>query len=153
MIFLLKYWKQLAAVALAFALFAAGWLVNGWRMERNFLQLQTSLSENRAEFQKQAREKEKEYAEKLRIANENAFKRENDLRVSANRASSAANRLRNELNSLREDLPGLSKDACCKRAESVSVILGYCLQEYRIMGEDADRIAIERQKLIDAWPK
>lgn len=153
MIFLLKYWKQLAAAALAVGLFASGWLANGWRMERNFLQLQTQLAENRAEFQKQAREKEKEYAEQLRIANENASKRENNLRISANRASNAANRLRNELDALRKDLPGLSKDACCKRAESVSIILGYCINEYRVMGEDAGRVENERQKLIDAWPK
>lgn len=36
MIFLLKYWKYIAAAMLAVVLFFSGWLVNGWRIHSTY---------------------------------------------------------------------------------------------------------------------
>jgi len=73
-------------------------------------------------------------------------------------ASAAASRrtadsLRDELASTRAELSSAPIAAVRQRADSLSVFLGQCANELTEMARRADRIAIERDALIQAWPR
>lgn len=64
-----------------------------------------------------------------------------------------ADSLRDELATTRAELSGAPLAAVRKRADALSEFLGQCASEYSEVAGRADRIAIDRDTLIQAWPK
>lgn len=146
--------RIIVSVALAAAVgFGAGWLVNGWRKDAELLTIKAAQKQAALTFEANARIREKELSRQLQEAKDAATKREIELRGAADRARRSADGLRDDLDELRRQLPGLAADACRQRADTLSELFGQCAADYRSMAETADRLASDRQTLMEAWPK
>lgn len=88
----------------------------------------------------------------LKAQNE-AKKRENDLRIAAASAAAESGGLRDELTASRLQYDKLSRDAVIERANAVSAVLADCSRRYQGMAEVADRHASDVKTLIDSWPR
>ena len=82
-----------------------------------------------------------------------ATERETKLRADADTARRTVDGLRGTLYEFRASLPNASTSALIARADTAAELLGACADEYRSVAEAADRIASDRQTLIEAWPK
>lgn len=86
-------------------------------------------------------------------AKEQANERAQKLETAANNSRLAADKLRNENANIRSSLPRLTEQAVRHYADTASVVLGECADQYQSMAATADRIDNDRQQLEDAWPK
>lgn len=109
--------------------------------------------EAQEKFLVESQAKERQLNAQLNEARNAAVKREVTLRRDAAGARQSADGLRDELAHIRQRLPGLSADASRERADALADVLGSCQAEYRSLAETADRIANDRQTLVDAWPQ
>lgn len=143
---------------LLIALFCAAALVGVKFWESRLIDEGRSLerADNNQKFiaaQKESAEKtaawQKEKDNALIAANQRAM----DNEAAAKRARAQSDSLRNDLTAIRAKLPGLTRDAVNKYADAASAVFGECSRRYQELAETADRIASERQTLIDAWPK
>lgn len=100
-----------------------------------------------------ARAKEQALQTKVNEAQHAAKIRETKLAADAGRARSESERLRGDLAAIRGDLPRLTRDAVNRYADAASIVFDQCQREYQDMAANADRLASDRQTLIDAWPK
>lgn len=100
-----------------------------------------------------AREKEKALNLSVERAKDDALKREKILLADADRADATAGRLRDDITRIRASLPGLTDAAVRRYADAASVVFDQCVSEYRSLAAQADRLANDRQTLIDAWPR
>lgn len=141
MIFLVKYWKQFAALAVAIALFSAGWLTNGWRIHSTYQKAVIAAQEK-------ARNVEQEWNKKLNEARDEQVKREKKLRDDAANAHAAANRLRDAINKM-----PICSTSTGNNSDAYGIVLNACVQRYTDVAEYADKCFSEKQTLIDAWPK
>lgn len=82
-----------------------------------------------------------------------AITREKKLLVDAGRSRAAADRLRDDLATARVILPGLTRAAVERYADAASVVFNECVREYRDVAAQADRLASDRQTLMEAWPR
>lgn len=86
-------------------------------------------------------------------AQNDAKKREADLRSAADAARSESDGLHGDLEALRADYDKLSRDAVIERAAAVGAVLDQCQRQYQGVAAKADRHASDVRTLIDAWPK
>ena len=150
---MIPFGTHIAAAAVAGVLaFGAAWQVQAWRYDAQIEGLKAQHAEATAKAQSDARATEKALSDKLQEAQNNATKRENKLRNDAAAARSTADGLRDTIYSIRADLPSYSQSAAAKTADTAAELLGVCADEYRSVAEAADRIASDRQTLIEAWP-
>lgn len=145
--------RIIIAIALLSASFCAGWGVNGWRHETIIATIRQEQAQAQAEFTAQARAKEQSHAKQLNEAQHAAKQRETKLLADAGRARTQSDGLRDELAAIRRNLPSLAADACRDQADRLADVFGSCSQRYSELAAEADRIASERQTLIDSWPK
>lgn len=95
---------------------------------------------------------ESERQRKVIEAQNEAANRAKTLQAAADRARATADSLRNDLAAIRLQLPGLTREAVNRYADTASAVFGDCSRAYQELAETTDRIASERQTLIDAWP-
>ena len=144
-----------AAAGIAGAILAGvlAWQVQAWRYDARIEGLKSQHAEATAKAQSDARATEKALSDKLQEAQNNATKRETKLRADAAAARRTADGLRGTLYEFRASLPNAAPAIVIARADTAAELLGTCADEYRSVAEAADRIASDRQTLIDAWPK
>ena len=140
----------LVAVAIGFA---GGWETQGWRLSEQIADIERASAEASAKAQAAARAAEQSFAQQLQKAHDESAKRETQLRADAAAARRTADGLRGTLYEFRASLPNAPTSALIARADTAAELLGACADEYRSVAEAADRIASDRQTLIDAWPK
>ena len=145
--------KTLVGLAICLGCFLAGWIVNGWRADavisgiRTEHAAQVAINASNALERYETMERTKDEAIKA------AQERETQFKADAGRASATADGLRGTLYEFRASLPNAAPATVIARADSVAELLGACADEYRSVAEAADRIASDRQTLIDAWPR
>ncbi len=143
-----------AVAALAVAIgFAGGWKTQGWRLGEQIADIERASAEASAKAQAAARAAEQSFALQLQKAQDESAKRETKLRADVADARRSVDGLRGTLYNFRASLPNAAPAAVIARADTAAELLGTCADEYRSVAEAADRIASDRQTLIDAWPK
>lgn len=150
---LLAYWR----VGLVAALLAAACV---WHLTDKSKAVDDALEVLRAEYINQAlaasesaRAREKQLQTKVEDAKNAAVTREKTLLADAGRSRAAADRLRDELATTRVILPGLTRAAVERYADAASIVFNECVREYRDLAAQADRLANDKQTLIEAWPR
>lgn len=129
------------------------WNVQGWRLGNELNGLKAQYAAESAKAQADTRARELAFNQRLKDAQDEAAKRETKLRSDAAAARRTADGLRGTLYEFRASLPSATHSAIVARADTAAELLGACVNEYRDLAEAADRIASDRQTLIDAWPK
>ena len=147
------YTHAAAAIGGAVIAGALAWNVQGWRLGNEINGIKAQHAAESAKAQADTRAKELAFNQKLQDAQNEATKRETKLRTDAATARRAADGLRGALYEFRASLPNASTSALVARADTAAELLGACVSEYRGVAEAADRIASDRQTLIDAWPR
>ena len=141
-----------AIVAGALA-FGAGWQTQEWRYGKQIAGIQAQHATALAS----ANQKALDDTIKMQRTKDDAIQQA-EARAAQNAAAAAAARrtadgLRDTLYDFRASLPNASTATVIARADTAAELLGTCADEYRSVAEAADRIASDRQTLIDAWPK
>jgi len=142
-----------AAIAGAILAAASTWHIQAWRYDTQIDGIKAHHAAESAKAQADVRAQELAFNQRLQDAQNAATKRETKLRADAAAARRTADGLRLTLYDFRASLPGASTAALIARADTAAELLGTCADEYRSVAEAADRIASDRQTLIDAWPK
>lgn len=150
---LLAFWKHGLLVALLAAL-------GVWHYADRAKAVSAAVSVVRAEytaealaFSEAARRKEIELNLSVERAKNEADIREKKLVADSVRSAAVVGGLRDEISSIRASLPGLTRAAVDRYADTASVVLEQCVNEYRSLAQVADGLASDRQTLIDAWPR
>ena len=133
--------------------FAAGWLVNGWRSDAVISGIKTEHAAQVAINASNALERYETMERTKDEAIKAAQERETQFKADAGRAAATADGLRGTLYEFRASLPNAAPATVIARADTAAELLGTCADEYRSVAEAADRIASDRQTLIDAWPR
>ena len=144
-----------AAAGIAGAILAGvlAWQVQTWRYDAQISSIQAKHARESAKAEAATRAQEASFNQRLQDAQNAATKRETKLRAYAAAARRTADGLRGTLYEFRASLPNASTATVIARADTAAELLGACADEYRSVAEAADRIASDRQTLIDAWPK
>lgn len=129
------------------------WNVQAWRYDAQISSIQAKHASESARAEAATRAQEASFNQRLQDAQNAATKRETKLRADADAARRTVDGLRGTLYNFRASLPNASPAAVIARADTAAELLGTCADEYRSVAEAADRIASDRQTLIDAWPK
>lgn len=147
-------WVKWLAIGLAAgALFVCGWTVNGRRLNGEIEQMKTANAQAKADAQEAARKKESDWNAKLQEAQHDAAIRERDLRDAAAAARIERDSLRDDLLAFQRDLSSLPIDAVRQRADALATVFGACVEEYTEVAESCGRHVIDKQKLMESWPK
>lgn len=147
------YTYAATAVVAAALGFAGGWKTQGWRFGEQIADIERASAEASAKAQAAARAAEQSFALQLQKAQDESAKRETKLRADVADARRSVDGLRGTLYNFRASLPNAAPAAVIARADTTAELLGTCADEYRSVAEAADRIASDRQTLIEAWPK
>ena len=144
-----------AAAGIAGAILAGvlAWQVQAWRYDAQIEGIKAHHAAESAKAQADVRAQELAFNQRLQDAQNAATKRETKLRADAAAARRTADGLRGTLYEFRASLPNAAPATVIARADTAAELLGTCADEYRSVAEAADRIASDRQTLIDAWPK
>lgn len=129
------------------------WNVQAWRYDTQISSIQAQHARESAKAEAATRAQEASFNQRLQDAQNAATKRETKLRADADAARRTVDGLRGTLYNFRASLPNAAPAAVIARADAAAELLGTCADEYRSVAEAADRIASDRQTLIDAWPK
>lgn len=133
--------------------FCIGWSLNGWRLGQQIAKIERDQVAAAEAATEAARLKERVWNKQLEDARNEATKREAAIRADAVAARQSADGLRGDLAELRRQLPELAVDACRQRADALADVLSQCTARYSGLAETADRLASDRQTLMEAWPK
>ena len=141
-----------AIVAGALA-FGGGWKVQAWRYDAQI----ADISQKHATALASANQKALDDTIKMQRTKDEAIKAAEQRAAKNAAAADSARRtvdgLRGTLYEFRASLPNASSSALIARADTAAELLGVCADEYRSVAEAADRIASDRQTLIEAWPR
>lgn len=149
-------WRVWAAIALAaglafthFTAYRSGKAVvrAEWTAER------LKQTEQLAAFNAESRRIEQRRQSLVTEALNAAKKREIKIAADAGRARAESEWLRSDIAAIRADLPRLTRDAVNRYADAASIVFDQCQRSYQDLAADADRLASDRQTLMDAWPK
>lgn len=147
-------WTHTAAgIAGAVIAGALAWQTQAWRYDAQISSIQAQHARESAKAEAATRAQEASFNQRLQDAQNAATKRETKLRADADAARRTVDGLRGTLYNFRASLPNAAPAAVIARADTAAELLGTCADEYRSVAEAADRIASDRQTLIDAWPK
>ena len=86
-------------------------------------------------------------------AQNDAKKRETELRAAAAGAAAESDGLRGDIAHYRDTLASATDAARTERAAAVASVLGHCADRYQVLSERADRHVNDLRTMIDAWPK
>ena len=136
----------------AVASFTAAWQIQGMRYDAIISEQRAAQSALLAEAHANA----KRETERLQAAKDAALKaaaaRQSALARDLASNRDALGRLSNAADSALRDSSG-SLASCNGNANTLTVVLGRCAGQLSDMAADADRLASDRQTLIDSWPK
>lgn len=141
------------ALVIALGSFGAAWKTQEWRYESNIAEINQRHADESDKARTEALEKERSFNDQLRKAQDEATQREANLRAAADTSRRSADGLRLTLEKLRASNATATPATVIARADTTADLLGACVSEYRAVAEAADRIASDRQTLIDAWPR
>lgn len=96
--------------------------------------------------------KEREHAQNLLKAEQNAIDKIKAANSDADRAATHAHSLSKQLAEAKRRLPTASCETVVKYIEIGSDILEQCVAEYRGMAKAADAERIDKERLSEAWP-
>lgn len=133
--------------------FGAGWKVQAWRHGEQMAKIERDQAAAAETASESARLKERSWNQQLTEARNEATKRETKIRADGDTARRSADGLRNEITTIRRQLPELASDAARQRADAIGGLLADCAEVYRGVAESADRLAKDRQTLMQSWPK
>lgn len=140
----------LIAAAVAFG---AGWQVQNWRYGEQIENIKYEQSEAaRKVFESAQRQHDLDIARKDQALNEAT------LRAQKNQALARAldydvMRVRDELAATRTSMPTASCEAVRKHTDTLSAVLGSCIQEYSDVARSAQGHQSDTIMLEQAWPK
>lgn len=153
---------NIARIAAIGAVFAAGWVLNGWKKDAQIDQLKAQHSQTVAAAAQEAskaieilRAREKENQERLRDAE--ILRQQEQKRLAA-----TANALRNERDSLRNSITayaqaygaaGDSEAAARDRAAALGNLLAEALRIGEENAIDGESCTANIRALLNAWPK
>lgn len=144
--------QLLIPAVIAIASFAGAWQIQAQRYERQLSDLRAEQSEALAEATRKAHEKTVLLQRKVDDAQRLAQQRKSAL----DRSVSAS---RNELGRVQDAAASAvrraseSHTACLADAQRLAQVFGRCSVRLQDVAADADRIASDRQTLIDSWPQ
>ena len=140
----------LAGLALAAA---STWHVQAWRYDAQIAGIKTAHAQAATLASEEAARNSRAITTQYEGALNDARKREADLRRNVAAARTESDGLRDAIYAFRAKLPNATATTVAVAADTAAELLGTCADEYRSVAEAADRIASDRQTLIDAWPK
>lgn len=146
-----QYKLIVGAAALVIAT-AAGWMVNGWRLNAAH---QAEIAARDAQLtaaKDLARLREQDWSTQRNQALDHANSREQVIRSLAAGSASASYGLRDTLAAIRAGVPNASADALGKSVTALSTVLADCSGRYQALAERADRHASDVKTLQDSWP-
>ena len=149
----MSYTHAAAGIAGAVLAGVLAWNVQAWCYDAQISSIQAQHARESAKAQADVRAQELAFNQRLQDAQNAATKRETKLRADVADARRSVDGLRGTLYEFRASLPNAAPATVIARADSAAELLGTCADEYRSVAEAADRIASDRQTLIDAWPK
>lgn len=86
-------------------------------------------------------------------AQNEAKKRETDLRAAAAAAGAESDGLRDDLARLRDELAGATDEARTDRALAIAGVLSQCAARHQDLAQRCDRHVNDVRTLMEAWPK
>ena len=86
-------------------------------------------------------------------AQNEAKKRETELRAAAAGAAAESHGLRDDIDRYRDTIASATDAARTERAAAVAAVLGECADRYQVLAGRADRHVNDLRMMIDAWPK
>ena len=122
-------------------------------LRRDYAAYRANAQQAQLDAVQAARLAEKKNTQRLQEALDGAERREAKNLADAAAARRAAGSLREQLAAIKSGLPGVSADACRQRSGVLADVLGDCVEAYRDLAEQADRLASDLRTLSDGWPK
>ena len=142
----------IAKIGAGIAIFLAGWMVNGWRLDSQFSDYKMAAEMASKAAIEQARDTEQTWNDKLNKERDNAAKREIQLRRDADSAHRASDGLRDQLSATARRIAQAPASACPDATLAIGELLNTCSQRYQELGEIADRHSSDVKTLIESWP-
>ena len=140
----------LAGLALAAA---STWHVQAWRYDAQIADIKAAQAQAATLASEETARNFRAITTQYEGALNDARKRESNLRRHVAAARTESDGLRDAIYAFRAKLPNATATTVAVAADTAAELLGTCADEYRSVAEAADRIASDRQTLIDAWPK
>lgn len=109
--------------------------------------------QNLAIAEKASRDREQALQHQKDEAVNAAAKRTQQAEVALAASRRTANSLRDDLAAARAELPRASIESLRARVTALTDVFGECTTEITELAGQADRISVERDTLINAWPK
>lgn len=100
-----------------------------------------------------ARAKESAWQTQLQKAQNEATTRQKTLAADAAALRTERDGLRDQLATAGRHLPGLTRPALERYTNTFGDVFAECVREYSGLAEAADRLASDRQTLIQSWPE
>lgn len=133
------------------AVFAAGAVVNGWRVKAHYQSEIAAIESDRQSERNEAERKTRLIADQYTEALNNARKRETDLRLSVDGARTELDRLRVTIKK-RSAAVAASPASAVDYSIAVSELFAECAGEYQALAGKADGHASDIRTMIEAWP-
>ena len=144
--------QLLVAGAIAAAAFGTAWTAQGWRYDKQILDIHAKQALALIEAQKQANETTAMLQQQADAAQREHARRLADIRGDAARARGAADRLRNDLATARATLPDATCSTVREYTATVNELFGECAETAGRLAEAADGHAADALMLQQAWP-
>ena len=133
------------------AAFAAGAVVNGWRVKAHYQSEIAAIESDRQSERNEAARKARLIADQYTEALNHARKRETDLRLSVDGARTELDRLRVTIKK-RSAAVADSPASAVDYSLAVSELFAECAGEYQALAGKADGHASDIRTMIEAWP-
>lgn len=152
-----------AKIISAVLIFAAGWMVNGWRLNSDFEQERTIFVQAQRDAEKQARlasenyrRIEQEWQQKLKGAQDALISQYNASADVIRGLTADRDRLRRDIASFAAGPSDTTKDtitACRRDAATLGDVLADALQREEDVTAAAEQHAASTRALLAAWPE
>ena len=142
-----RLWTYLAIAGVIFAAGGgAAWKVQSWRITGIRAEYALQIADAKERVNKA------EAANQTRIIGAQNAKTKRETKIQSNAAAVRNQRygLRDATNSF---LTKATPSTCHERATTVAVVFGECASALEDLAATADRLASDRQLLLDSWPK
>ena len=133
------------------AAFAAGAVVNGWRVKAHYQSEIAAIESDRQSERDEAARKTRIITDQYTEALNNARKRETDLRLSVDGSRNELDRLRVTIKT-RSAAVAASPASAVDYSLAVSELFAECAGEYQALAGKADGHVTDLTTMIQAWP-
>ena len=133
------------------AAFAAGAVVNGWRVKSHYQSEISAIEAERQAERNEAERKTRRISDQYMEALNNARTRENEIRLAADGARSELDRLRVTIKK-RSSAVAASPASAVDYSIASSDVFGECAAELTALAGKADGHVTDLRTMIEAWP-